>query len=105
MIGTDTGNMDSTVVFGKVDLVKVLKKYDFDYGIAFIDYDDYLLTLDIVFKVPIPEFSNSNNIDLFLSYDDLSEIVRGIKMDRIMTNNWDEIQHWWAQKKLFKDLD
>lgn len=105
VVGTDTGNMDSTVVLGKVDLVRALKKYDFDYGIAFIDYDDYLLTLNIVFKVPITEFSNSNDIDLFLSYNDLSEIVKGINMDNTMTNNWNKIKYWWSQKKLFKDLD
>lgn len=105
VIGTDTGNMNSTVVFDKVELVKVLKKYDFEYGISYIDYYDYVLSLDIVFKESVPEFSNSKNIDLFLSYSDLSEIIKGINMDETMQSNCEKIKHWWSQKELFKEMD
>jgi len=105
VVGTDIADMNSTLVFGKVDLVKILKKYDFDYGIAFIAYDGYLLSLDLFFKLPISEFSNSKNIDLFLSYDDLANIAEGINLDNTMLNNWNMIQHWWKQKESFKQLD
>ncbi|WP_315069269.1 hypothetical protein [uncultured Clostridium sp.] len=102
VVGTDIGDMNSTEVFGKVDLVKILKKYDFFYGIAYIDYDDTLLSLDIIFKKNISEFKNSRNIDIFMSYNDLAKIIPGILMDETMSENWDKIKHWWKQKELFK---
>lgn len=105
VVGTDIGDMDSTRVVDKVELVRVLKKNEFSYGIAFIDYFDYLLTIELSFKTPVHEFSNSETIDIFLSYDDLSQIVKGINMDKTMTENWEQIQHWWLQKELFKNLD
>jgi hypothetical protein len=105
VVGTDTRDMDSTIVFGKVDLAKALIPLKFNYGITYIDYDDYLLALTLYLEKPISAFKGSNEIDIFLSYDDMEKLVNGITMDVNMKNNWAEIKHWWTQKGLFKDLD
>lgn len=105
VIGIDISDMDSTVVFSKVDLVNIIKDYSFSYGISYVDYYDYLLTMELSFDKPIFEFNHSNKIDVFLSYNDMEQIIKGINMDSTMLENWKEIQHWWKQKELFKNLE
>ncbi|HDI3019218.1 TPA: hypothetical protein PL519_003462 [Clostridium botulinum] len=105
IIKTDIEDLSSTLVISKVDLVMILRKYDFDYNIDYVDYDDYLLMVELKFNTEIYEFGDSTKINLILSYDDLSNIIQGINLNDEILNTWRLIQHRWIQKRLFKDLD
>ncbi|KRU40049.1 hypothetical protein [Clostridium sporogenes] len=105
IIKTDIEDLSSTLVISKVDLVMILRKYEFNYNIDYVDYDDYLLIIELKFNSKVYEFGDTIKIDLVLSYDDLSNIIQGINLNAEMLNTWQLIQHRWIQKRLFKDLD
>lgn len=101
----NTSTLDATLVLDKVELAKILIKHDFVFSIAYADYVDYLLLLGVKFQENISDFKNSNDIEIVMSYDDMSTFVRGITMDNRTEEIWGAIENWWKQKEKFLALD